>query len=174
MSSTITVTKSTHHYFTNQGEYADILISLGEHSVLFMAHSSFGTYAFHWTHTGSDPIAFLNRISFDYAMSKFRSPDDEVVDFPELSKKLFKGLIRERKAFNIDKDQARQYFEEIREICDNVSAPVSLVQYLLWRTEMSDEILDDKYSFSIPSKHSADCYGFWEQIWTPFISQLKA
>lgn len=147
-----------------------------------LCNSSFGCYAYGWSHMGCDWRSFLADLAFDYAMGKmagqrFRVPleSEEFVslmraelDQLEAAYKADWGEVPEAKAADIltcrealgdswllDDYPREAYFKAFDEAA--MGRP-----YLL---ELYDCRLD---------KPCPQARGFWDKIWTPFMNRLHA
>lgn len=157
---------------TVDGDYGTVALEVGEHSVSVLAESSFGSFGYHWSSTGLDPVGFLKRISFDYTMLKFRGTDYEVYDQDATEASLKTQIIATRRRRNIEAEDARSLFEEVADVCD--ARTVNEFKSNMYRSgNLLTAIYENDYS-SVEAKlrYDPQCVGFWDSIWLPLMDHL--
>jgi hypothetical protein len=179
------VTKSLMETYTirNRGEYATIALrcseSKGEDRYFtgeILINSSFGSWANYWGACGCPFKEFLQKISFDYAFTKFMGNDLEVFDEDRTIEEIKRKLIEVRREKRVGKEEVRDLWEEIesidtyseeafgnscRDIASNFGPRHPLRDYF-------NEPWDLKRT-----KPDVQATGFWRDIWPHFIAELK-
>ncbi len=166
-----TITSYTVH--AGDGDYGTVALELGEHSVTVMAESSFGTYGYHWSNTGSDPIGFLQRIRIDYAMGKFRGEEYNVFDRAAQEKELKTRILQDRRQDTIDAEHAREMFDQISEVCEAYTVN-EFKSNMYYSGALIRHIYDNDCSeVDAATRPDPQCVGFWESIWRPLMAHLQ-
>lgn len=156
----------------NNGEWATVAIEIGERSAQVIAHSSFGEYAYTWNSTGDNPIGFLKRISFDYAMTKFKGRY-EVYDRDEQEIYLKNKINEYAQNEKVEKDLKEDYLNQAEEVCASATNTTEFMM-LLERSDLLEAIFEGDYScVDIKTKPDPQCVGFWEEIWKPLMASIK-
>jgi hypothetical protein len=155
------------------GDYGVVALDLGERSVTVMAESSFGSYCYHWNATGCNPIEALRKMSFQYAMQKFRGGAYKVFDRAAQEKTLRAHTLEKRRARQLDAEDARWSYDEIEHVCDAYS--VDQFWANLCHSELSKHLFNNDVG-EVRAETCPDplCVGFWEAIWVPLMAHLGA
>ena len=156
----------------NNGEWATVVLELGDKSAKVIAHSSYGEYAYTWTSTGVNPIGFLKKISFDYAMTKFRGRY-EIYD-REAQDIYLKSEINEyAKREGIEEELKEDYLAQAEDASKDATNANSFM-LLLERTDLIGVLYEGDYScVDIKTKTDPQCLGFWNEIWVPLMDSIK-
>jgi hypothetical protein len=157
----------------NNGEWATVALEIGDKSAQVIAHTSYGEYAYTWTATGDNPIGFLKRISFDYAMTKFKGRY-EVYDRDAQSIYLENEVKEYAQRENIEDDLKEDYLAQAEEVSGSAINTTEFMM-LLERSDLLEVIFEGDYScVDIKTKPDPQCVGFWEEIWKPLMESLTS
>lgn len=147
-------------------EWADIYVNAGHGWVTVTIRSDFHNVAFHWSNIGSDPWwEFLNRISLDYAMTKFMGRD--ACEWDE--EKTLAAIVMYVNGCSYPDSVAEDAFYHMNERCD---PSIGWDAYLMQLCEHDifssiDDIYDFKYNRIKPSVQA-----MWDRIWRPWIMKV--
>lgn len=156
----------------NNGEHGIVAIEFGESFAAVLAETTFGNFSYTWSHTGKDPVHFLQGISFSYGMTKLRHGEYEIFDRHAQELELKRRMFKLRKRRNITSERARELYDEIDYVCrtNSTNEFCSMVyssSYILDALFESDpSALDPKL------KVDPQCEQFWELIWKPLMDHL--
>lgn len=172
------ITESTAKLFKlrQEDEYATVLVEFGKESAYVIADSSFGTYAYHWGWTGHDPLKFLSNISFDSAMTKFTGNGYMVADIQRNQDEFKRRLFAARKLKEIEKYEAREFFEEIESLDQYGDLTSSQFQgHIFNDTQIAQDLFDENFwDYHIHTKPNSESLGFWKYVWIPLIAHLNS
>lgn len=157
-------------YYISNCDGPGLFVVDSKHNTI-LCHTDYGDYNYAWNAHGCKNIAhFLIKISMDYAMGKFRGNKFYCFDSVETRKQMLSDLIMYRKAKDIESDQARAAYNQIRDDIDFQSS-----ESFHYSIQECDEFLEmwGNEFFSTHNKKDYHCVAFWEKLWLPFIEELK-
>lgn len=149
--------------------WGDIFVQWGTSDVQVTANTDFGVYGYHWFDTGN-PKRFLCEISRDYAMMELSRHKSMIPDTDryqeEIEEQIYLSLV--------DGDLTKEEADRAR----NEMLGYGGTDSDIWLTRLVDHDLFKKVFGDIeylPSAEKMDpqCVGFWENIWLPFVEQLR-
>lgn len=136
-----------------------------------LAHTSYGSYGYTWTHMGCDLRRFLvdavERKEIGYIMGKIAGASRDAFD-PDLTIRDCKRRVRElRRAGGATKENARAAFDVLADLDgsrDDREFYERLDETVIFRDDTSGYF-----------RHSitADCRGFWDNIMKPLAAQFQ-
>jgi hypothetical protein len=171
----IEITKKLTETYTLRGEqslWAKINLEYGEKSVNVMINSDYGSYAYYWGSTGENPKSFLCNISKHYTMLKFAGENIYEADWEKRLERIYKEIEYKLKEKEITKEEAIIAKKEAKKIINYGTS-----EDIYFKEMMENEYLEKIfYDFEIipediKIKSTVDM--FWENIWIPFINELK-
>ena len=144
-------------------------IYIDEQTGAFSCYSSFGTYAYCWTHRGSQTLKqFLRGLDFSYFMEKTR-PGYRRFD-PDATIEGIKRFIIEQRRTSISREEARSAWNALPGVDANTADNV-------FHEFCSSHALMDVYGgdyYGIAREcPDGDSRGFWKVIWPEFIAALS-
>ncbi len=151
--------------------WGEITLELGEHSAKIMANSEYGSFAYNWFHTGSNPTQFLKNLNIDYAMEKLTEYDYTEPDYEAMTQIIKETIIQERQYQNITAEAAREAWNEMIPIVDEYRNR-DVIHTMLWNNKHYEKIFGDLDSLPSPVQIKPKLVSFWNHIWTPFINSL--
>lgn len=147
-------------------------MSYGEHrqGVELLVHSSYGSWAYHWSHCGCDGRQFLIDGSKDYIMGKLVRQEDRYVFDPKASERALRRHILEwRREGIIGKDTARQEYDAACDLDSFLSAE-EFVEALQSNTAL--RVIEEPWDFC-RSRMCPTLDQFWDKLWVQFTAKLK-
>jgi len=153
------------------GDFGTVALEIGDGSVSVLAESSFGSFGYHWSRTGADPVAFLRRISFDYAMMKFRGRDYEVYDRSGQERELKSQVLAARRSKGLSAEEAREQSDDVVSVCE--ASTVNEFKSNMYHSSLLAALYDNDCS-AVDAKlvYDPQCVGFWDAIWVPLMAHL--
>lgn len=147
-------------------------LSYGEHrqGVELLVHSSYGSWAYHWSHCGCDGRQFLIDGSKEYIMGKLVPQQDLYVFDPKASEKALRRHILEyRRDGALSKGKARSMYDACCDLDSFLTSEefVSVVQDcegLSWIREPWD---------FCRTRMCPTIDQFWDKLWVQLTAQLK-
>jgi hypothetical protein len=149
-------------------------IAIDERSGLFMAHGSFGTFAYRWRSVGNRTLKeFLAGLDYYYFMGKAADNRGEVFDFEKSVERIKEDIVRRRREGEIDSEEARRYFDRLDRLENCQDQGFFLHQVYCDRDLV--EFYDGDMSQIEPAKvRCAQCNAFWTDIWPKFLEECGA
>ncbi|WP_024516941.1 hypothetical protein [Bradyrhizobium sp. Tv2a-2] len=147
-------------------------IYLDEETGVFSAYTSFGTYAYCWSHIGTATLKeFLSDIEFGYFMGKTIGRRDYMeFDFHATIKGM-KDYIKERRRDGaVDKVEARDAWDDVERIENRQS--VELFVEDVYDSRPICHAYRHDFDEVIRNRPSPQCVGFWQVIWPEFLKQI--
>lgn len=136
------------------------------------AYTSFGTYAYHWTHCGEPFKSFLGEIGFDYFMGK-AEPKYLEFDFDASLAAIRRLVLEHRRCTDIDAETAAAIWEGLRNIESNGDCGGHAFVDALYSIDELREVTQEPYEYA-RERPSAQAVGFWRELWPLFLSELRA
>mgnify|MGYP000659772930 CR=1 FL=1 len=152
-----------------------------------LIHSSYGNWAYQWTHMGQPFYQFLATSERDYVASKFMGSDAYEYDGEGTVQEFRKDVLRQRRSDGMSNEYARAVWDFIDENesrmetseRDFVEAVEELHQSL--RDEMLgghlplplQYFLSDPYE-RVMSRLNPAFTNFWKELWPQFINNLQS
>lgn len=173
MKTEYTITKSQVECYKLRHEsglyWADINVDANENKGRIQIASDFGSYQYYWGACGCSFKEFLIKIGIDYAAAKFG--EDKWFDFDETIKSYKKTLIQYRREENITTEDAREIYDEIKELEEEcpyrendfvviIQGKEKLMKFFEWTPSLCYEI-------------SPQFKNFWNMVWPVFIEKLN-
>jgi predicted Zn-ribbon and HTH transcriptional regulator len=153
----------------HKGEWAFIYID--EDRGVFTAVTSYGNYAYIWNHIGTATLKeFLRDLDCDYFMKKARGPGYMRFDFRATVKGMKKHIAHVRRHRWINKDLARDAWDDIERIEDRMS--VELFVEDVWSSPDICKAYGNDFDGVIVESLCPQCKGFWEVIWPEFLKKI--
>ncbi len=153
--------------YEKQDYWADITIDSGDNSGRLSISSDYGNWAYYWGSCGKSFKEFLISLNIHYCAGKFGC--DRYFD-SEATIKLYKRqILQERRIDCISQEEAREMFNEIKELddCDDES-------YFIHKMFESHKLM--RYYDGCPDIVkiiSPSFKRFWDKPWKDFVDQLK-
>lgn len=158
---------------TDHGDWGEIALKFtGPESVVVMAFSSFGAYGHYWSHCGMHPHKALAGMDRGYAMEKLSGYSLYEPDTSKWADEIKRRIIEARREGRIDRYNARTCLEEMVDCVDELSDPTLILDRLYCHDHFS-EIFGDHDGLPQARRIKPAHAGFWNDIWLPFIEQLK-
>lgn len=150
--------------------WGDIVLVCGKESVRVMINSDFGSYSHIWTHCGGDPKEFLTEVDFDYCMKKLTDYNHYVPAPEEYPTEVKRRIIEARQDDNLTKAEAREAWEDMlnTEYDEGDLYFKELIDHHLF-----EKVFYDYEYLPCAKKIAPRCQMFWDNVWLPFIEQLK-
>lgn len=135
------------------------------------AYTSYGAYAYHWTHCAEPFKAFLCQIDFDYFMQK-AYPKYQEFDF-DGSLAAIRGVVLDhRRRTDIDAKTAATIWEGLQDIEDGGDCGAHAFVEALYRVDKLRKVTQAPYEYS-RERASAQAEGFWRELWPLFTAALR-
>lgn len=178
--SEITKTVMDCYRLRNNGEWATICVHAYEVPDLgadrlrqggeVLIYSSYGSFAYHWSHCGMPFREFLTTISRDYTMCKFLGLGMKEFDREASIKAVKATILRDRREGSLTHEQARDLWEDTQWLdeCETSEGFVYAYNEGIYLRKWDAE----GYEF-IHTKEKGYIEHFWKEIWEPFIACLK-
>lgn len=147
------------------GEWAFIYVD--EDTGVFSCYSSFGTYAYCWTHIGERTLKeFLTNLDFGYFMGKTRK---EYLRFdPEATVRGIKDyIIEQRQGGSLTRDEARSAWSDAEDLWHGNAA--EFFNDLCSSNALMD-LYGGDYCDIARERPDSDSRGFWKIIWPEFTA----
>jgi hypothetical protein len=157
--------------FIVRKEHEWAFVYIDEQTGVFACYSSFGTYAYCWTHIGERTLKeFLRGLNFDYFMGKAR-PGYRRFDAEATVKGIKQSIIEQRRDGYINKSDARNawtdaeglWHDNQHEFFEQLCSSAPLMKFY-----------DGDYCDIGRETPDGNSRGFWEAIWPEFLKQISA
>jgi hypothetical protein len=141
--------------------------------------SNYGDYAYWWSKPGRGTETlkeFLSRTDSDYVMKKFGYGGKNDHFFPdETTNRIKEEILKNRKDRRIDKEQARECFDEIEDMDDTCDTSSEYYGQLDRWAPTVMELIYDNSSYDIPWVNGThpQLQAFMKEVWPLFIGQIK-
>lgn len=173
----ITISKSVEVYRLREcknGEWADIYIEENENGnggTLFI-RSGYGSWDYYWGSAGSTLKEFICSISTDYLIGKLARKDEFDYDrWRKAAEDEVKAWYRDKQ---IDKDEKRNLLEELIELDkEGFQSSDALYVYMRENNLQLYQQFCDGPCFPEGNDYPRGLLIFVENIWNPFIKELK-
>ncbi|UGY15256.1 hypothetical protein HAP48_0043145 [Bradyrhizobium septentrionale] len=156
----------------HRGEWAFIYVD--EEKSMFMAYSSFGTYAYCWPHRGPETLKeFLLDLEFDYFMGKTRGLESKQFDFNGTIEGMRKHVREAQRRKMLSKDKARDALVAIDDLkwMDNHQS-VDVFVDRVYADKAICEAYRHDFEDVIKNRPDPQCVGFWQKIWPEFVKAI--
>jgi hypothetical protein len=179
----MTVEKSISESYTihSKGEYARIVIvewaprDIGHARPSYggelLVHSSFGAFCNSWGACANPFKQFLIGLDRHYFMTKCRPGAAEEFDGEKSLQHVKEWLIDKRKGGDFTRGDTREAWNSIMDARDEIVHSEYAFVTVLQSLEI--EGLDEPWHFSCRSL-TAECVGFWRDLWPEFVAAVKA
>jgi len=145
-----------------------------------LIHSTFGSWGNSWTHCGCRFKKFLSFVDFDYIFTKFMGSDFHRFDGQKSFEALCKRIIEYRKNGSLDKEDARELWDEVHDREDSLSsrsveAWVEILSQVSIDSRSRDvkRFLEEPWYLTVESDDQS-AVGFWRDLWPDFKAALLA
>lgn len=174
MESKIKIIKKDCEIYTirNGMEWGQICLSISGETVDVLSNSSFGTYSYWWGACGMNPKKFLTQISMHYAMEKFTNGKMMIPDPDRYSDDIKRQIIDVRRADLISASDARNAWTDLLGILEDYPSGDALYVSIV-ESKWFEKIFGDYDSLPNTKMVDPQCRGFWDEIWIPFVEELK-
>lgn len=158
--------------------YGWAIILIDEKAGLFSTVSDYGNYGYIWTHHGCKSIKeFLLGMEKDpyYFMNKL-AQGERIFDAKETFKECGEAVIKARRADTITKEQARECFDFLKDLMDDVDNDKTAYHYRIIECKvLMDEVFGESWEY-IPyrERFSYQLEGFFRDIVPELMEVLKA
>lgn len=150
------------------GEWA--YITLDEQTGCFMAHGSFGTFAYVWHNRGPRSLkTFLAGLSYDYFFGKTAASRGEVFCAEKTLAAIRSHVLESRRDGSVGPLTARAAWDDLAMI--DAVGQVTFFDMLTGSDEVM-KILDGDYYDLARTRPDPQCVGFWEAIWPAFLAEI--
>jgi hypothetical protein len=150
--------------------WGDIILICGKESVSVMITSDYGSFSHYWSHCGEEPKSFLCSTDFDYTMKKLSNYNHYVKNPDGYPDEIKQSIIDARKYQNLTKEEAREAWDDM---LNTEHSEGDLFYKELIDHSLFEKVFGDYDGLPSSEKESPRCRDLWEQVWKPFISQLK-
>lgn len=133
-----------------------------------IAATSFGTVSHHWGCMGHPATEFLPRLERDYALGKLWGSGDRVFDADATLRSIKQEITKQRRAGEIDAEEARERWDHLPEYLDNEHELAQLADDCDW---LWQGLSEGDY---VQQKINPQADGFWRYLWPRFLEQLAA
>lgn len=131
-----------------------------------IAATSFGTVSHHWSSMGQPAAKFLPRLERDYALGKLWGSGDRVFDADATLRYIKQEITKQRRAGEIDAEEARERWDNLPEYLDNEHELAQLADDCDW---LWQGLSEGDY---VQQKINPQAEGFWRYLWPRFLEQL--
>lgn len=174
----MSITKTITETYTLRGDrclWAKINLDCGKKSVNVMISSDYGNYGYFWGSTGLNPKSFLCDIDMHYAMKKLMGGTDKMYepDFEAREVRIKEMIIENRLEGSISKDEAREAWDKSNEIFEYCQNNNDVYYSEFMRSSEFQNIFYDYESIPECTKLKPKVTQIWNDLWTPFIAELK-
>lgn len=140
------------------------------HGGELMIHSSYGTFAHHWGHAGEEFRKFLIGLSKDYLLGKL-VPQKDLYEYDNVGslRALRQHILEHRHQGYFTKKWARKVWDAS---CDLDSFLTSREFIAACEADEDLRKLNEPWDFC-RTKQCTRYDHFWNEIWVPFVNQLK-
>lgn len=138
--------------------------------------SDYGNYAFTWGAIGKDSlIEFLVDLNLGYAMNKLTEYKLYELDFKGTIQKMKKELLSQRRDGYIDKEQARDAWDDLCENIEGGAESEDAIYSNLHHTGYFLEYVwgDDSCNLDFINSIKPQVQMFWDRIWSCFVNEWK-
>lgn len=170
-----TVTKSsTDLYLIRAGiDGGSVALRFGKECVTVMAHTSYGTYGYFWSHTGPNPKQFLCDVGMNYAMEKLSGYNLYEPDQDKYETEIKQLIIEARLDGRLEKHEAREVWDELLNALITMGAN-DVFAWSIFDRKHCGKLFSDYESLPSGKRVRPQCQGFWDHIWKPLVAQLIA
>lgn len=185
----MTVRKDTAEIYrirSNGGEWATIALtnyeSHGESGMRYggeiMILSTFGNFAYHWSHCGVPFKQSLQKMDFSYFMNKAHGPNYRIYDGPGTFQYLLTRVFNLRREGQLTKQEARDLYIAFKASRDEAETSLNdFVRVVLEETEIlpakKQRYFEEPYEYEV-QRQDPQLLGFWKEIWPEFVKELAA
>jgi hypothetical protein len=155
----------------DNGGWADISIDEGKNSGRISIASDWGTWQYYWNSCGKPFKQFLIDLRNDMPYVAGKMNADRWFDFDATIKKLKEDVLVSRRNEQIDKEQARLIYDEIKEIDNACSISDRNHFYDLLAT--SDNLSEWRYDAETETDVTPQFKAFWQKAFLPFLTYLE-
>lgn len=142
--------------------------------------SSFGTWGYVWTACGVPFKQFLIKAEFDYVFTKFMGTRLRRHDGDGTLQQLKRDIIQERRLTCLDRDEAREVWDAVRQESDRIESDETSCGYALMEVAsqigskhpMHDHFADPS-AWPRVTKPDPQAASFWRELWPLFVAELK-
>jgi hypothetical protein len=158
--------------FIIRKEHEWAFVYVDEKTGVFACYSSFGTYAYCWTHIGDRTLKqFLSGLNFDYFMGKTRR-DYLRFDFDATVEGIKQHIKEGRRNGDLTKAEARAAWGSIEDLSDE-NSPDRFADSLYWSKPLMHAYGNDMCDVC-RERPDPDSRGFWKTIWPEFLKNISA
>lgn len=156
------------------GEWADASVRSWPGGGQISIQSSFGTFAHSWNAIGDRSFtAFLRALHFDYFMTKTRDADYREFDLDTTVAAIRKAILEARREKSLDKEQAREAWEEIDGLA--TCSDDEFKHTLYYHGKILERVFGgDWLSVPLGSRKNVSCVRFWEELWPALCAAWEA
>lgn len=158
-----------HRYYVRNSNWGWGIIIIDPRNGLVMCYTDYGNYNYAWPHHGEKyPLHFLQKISFDYAMTKFLGGRKEF-DAERTALSMKRHVLEYRRDEAYTAEEAREMWDAIKEAEDE---PGEGFMYVIRDGAFAQHNADwwEMPVYRFPN----DARGFWDHIWRPLMEHIKA
>lgn len=150
-------------------EWAHIVTD--EATGLFVAHGSYGTFAYTWhpNHRGVSLHEFLARLHRDYFMGKTKGRDAVMFDCERTRKDLKLSIIDCRRNRSCTTQEARKAWNALEDIEDTDSGDL-FMEHVYQDGDIAEVVCD--LGEMRRECASPQCVEFWRVIWPAFLAEI--
>lgn len=160
----------------NNGEHATICLSGyhlqrdDRHGCELLINSSYGSFAYHWSHCGEPYRKFLIGLDKGYLLGKL-VPQKDLYEYDNVGslRALRQHILENRREDVLGKGWARKLWDSSCDLDSFLSAE-EFVSAIQEDNELNK--LNEPWDFC-RTKQCARYDHFWNEIWVPFVNQLK-
>lgn len=143
-----------------------------------MIQSTFGNFAYYWSHCGVPFKQSLQKMDFGYFMNKAYGPNYRVFDGSGTFRSILERVIDLRREGRLTKQEARDLFLGFKESQEEAEASlhdfVRVVQEVVELLPASKmRYFSEPWEYEV-KEHDPRLQGFWKEIWPEFIAQLAS
>lgn len=172
-----TVPEVLHIRVRNNGEYGSFYLREGvecegdrrRYWCELTCNTAFGVVGHHWSHMGKPAAQFLTKVGRDYVVDKLWGMESRIFDADKAMADVRRMILRDRRAGELDHQQARNRWESVEMGADNEFEFHSLVN----ETDWLHEVLYEGGFRDIGKVDNPQAVGFWKHLWPDFLAQLN-
>lgn len=151
----------------NNHEWANIIVD--ERSGTFSAVSSYGNFAYIWTHIGRSTLKeFLVGLDYCYFFGKTAATRGYVFSPEKTTEDLKRYIIEQRRDGSISKAKARSAWDDLERVEGRNES--DYFHELSDARDLMDVLGWDYYDIARQEK-DPQCLGFWSDIWPEFVKR---
>lgn len=165
--------ETAHYVIRANGEWGTFYVregvdDQGHHWCELTCNTAFGCVGYHWGSMGRPAREFLAKVDKGYLLGKLWGVKTRVFDAAVAIEDAKRALLKERRALDIGKDEAREVYDELNTGCSTEFEWHLLIDGCEW---LYGRMVDSADFGMVPNPQAE---GFWRELWPAFLTELQS